>query len=797
MNNLKFLVLVLILLPFLSHSQDLTQTIKGSVVDKQSEIPLIGATVQLVSVDEILGAVTDVNGEFRIKGVPVGRQVLKVSYVGYSEITVPNIVVTSGKQVVLQLQLEESYIEMDEVVVTAEVEKDRAQNELATVSARTFSLEEVTRYSGGRNDVSRLASNFAGVSTADDSRNDIVIRGNSPTGVLWRLEGIPIPNPNHFATLGTTGGPVSAINTNLLRNSDFLTGAFPAEYGNALSGVFDIGFRSGNKDEFEYTAQLAAFSGLEFMAEGPMNKKKTASFLASYRYSFAGIGASLGIPVGTNATPFYQDLSFKFDFGHTPIGHFSLFGIAAASEIDFLGDEIDETDLFANPNEDAFPRSRIGIVGLRHNFILNNTSYIKTVISTSANESLFTQDNILENGDKIRVTEVDDLTRRVAVNSYFNKKFSARTTMRTGAMIQNIGLSSSVMDRDNRPDLNEDGLPDWFLVRDVDESLNLLEVYAQVQHKLSQKWTLNAGLHGQYLDFTEKGVLEPRLALNWNFKPQHTINLAYGLHSQMPNLPLLFLREPVGDDFVASNSDLDFTRSHHFVLGHDWKFADSWRMKTEMYYQAIRNVPVERQASSFSALNAGADFVFPTDKFDLVNEGTGENYGLELTLERFFSNGYYGLLTASAFESTYEGSDGIERNTAFNNQYVFNMLGGKEFKVGKAKKNAVTLDFRVAYGGGRYYTPVDLEESMKQGTEVLQTELAFSEQVAPYFRLDTKIGFMLNSSNKKFSQQFFLDFQNLTNHDNVFSRRYNEVTNEVNTVYQMGFFPDILYRVQF
>jgi hypothetical protein len=220
-------------------------------------------------------------------------------------------------------------------------------------------------------------------------------------------------------------------------------------------------------------------------------------------------------------------------------------------------------------------------------------------------------------------------------------------------------------------------------------------------------------------------------------------------------------------------------------------------MKTELYYQAITHVPVERESSSFSALNAGADFEFPTDKFDLVNEGTGENYGLELTLERFFSKGYYGLLTASVFESTYEGSDGIERNTAFNNQYVFNMLGGKEFKVGKAKKNAVTLDFRVAYGGGRYYTPVDLEESMKQGTEVLMADLAFSEQVDPYFRLDTKIGFMLNSSNKKFSQQFFLDFQNLTNHDNVFARRYNEVTNEINTVYQTGFFPDILYRVQF
>ncbi len=195
----------------------------------------------------ITGTVTDADGHFYIKGLAAGRYQLEFSYTGYKAVTLPNVLITSGKETEMDVVMEEGIV-LEEAVIVATADKDKAINEMATISARTFSLEEVTRYSGGRNDASRLVSNFAGVAAANDNRNDIVVRGNSPAGILWRLEGIPIPNPNHFSTLGTTGGPVSALNTNLLKNSDFLTSAFPAEYGNALSGVFDVGFRSGNKD---------------------------------------------------------------------------------------------------------------------------------------------------------------------------------------------------------------------------------------------------------------------------------------------------------------------------------------------------------------------------------------------------------------------------------------------------------------------------------------------------------------------------------------------------------------------
>ena len=776
-----------------------TQVIRGTIIDQQSETPLIGVAIELLSVEPIQGEVTDLEGGFSLRDIPLGRHTLRLSYLGFETITIPNIIVDAGKETVLNLSMQESLLELDEIIVSAKVDKDRTNNEMATVSARSFNLEEVTRYSGGRNDVARLASNFAGVAVADDSRNDIVIRGNSPTGLLWQLEGIPIPNPNHFSTLGTTGGPVSALNPNLLAKSDFLTSAFPAEYGNSLSGVFDVGFRSGNKQTHEYTFQLAAFSGLEAMAEGPLNAQKNSSYLVSYRHSFVGIADQLGIPIGTNATPNYRDLSFKLDFANTKAGKFSVFGIGGTSDIDFLGKEIEETDLFANPNEDAYATSDLGIFGVKHNILLGDKAYIRTVASFSTAANTFLQDNILdpETENKIRVTDVNDRTNTYSLSSYYNKKYNARLNLRTGILAQYFNLNTRVDDRNGLPDRDGDGQPDWITVRDFDGGFALLQGFLQGKYRFNKTVSINAGLHSQYLEMNNDLVLEPRLALSFQLSPKQEINLGYGLHHQMQPFPLFFFEEEIGPgQFERTNRDLDFVRSNHFVLAYDYRITSDWRLKTEVYYQALSKVAVDPFPSSFSLLNAGDDFVFP-EAGSLVNQGTGTNYGVELTLEKFFTRGYYGLLTASVFDATYKGSDGIERNSAFNNGYVVNVLAGKEAKIGKDKRNALTFDIKFTTAGGRYYTPIDLEASRAMGKEILQTDLAFSERQDPYLRLDVKLGFRLNSKTKKLSQQFFLDLQNVSNNENIFSRQYNELTNEVNDVFQSGFFPDILYRVQF
>ncbi|MGF1533455.1 MAG: carboxypeptidase regulatory-like domain-containing protein [Bernardetiaceae bacterium] len=768
-----------------------SQSIRGLVKDAQSEIPLPGATIVILESDPLQGTVSDENGRFLLTDVAVGRRTIRVQFIGYETITLPNVLIIAGKETLLSVVMRESFEELDEIVITPEVDKDKPNNDLATISARSFNMEEVTRFSGGRNDVARLASNFAGVSTANDSRNDIVIRGNSPTGVLWRIEGIPIPNPNHFSTLGTTGGPVSALNTNLIRYSDFLTGAFPAEYGNANAGVFDVGFRSGNTDKTEFTFQMA-FTGIEGMAEGPLNTKNNGSFLVSYRYSFVGLVNDI-LPIGTNAAPNYQDISFKVDLGQSKIGKIELFGIGGASNIAFLADEIDQDDLFAEANQDFYARSRIGLLGIKHTISVGKDAFLRTILAFSHLQSKFWQDEYELAPTKINTLDGKDTENRYSVHTYLNKKLNRRLTLRAGMQAEIFDIGSLVRDRSNRPDLTGDGLPDWITVRDFEGRLPLYQVYLQSQYRLTQDVTLNIGLHGQYLSFNDSRAIEPRLALNWFATRSSTFNFGYGLHSQMIPLPLLLYQDPVTNR--QTNKNVSFTRSRHWIIGYDLKLGMDWRLKTEIYYQQLFDVPVQSIPSPFSLLNEGADFGF-REVGSLTNEGSGSNYGAELTLEKFFSKNYYLLLTTSLYQSRYKGSDGIERNTAFNQNYVFNVLTGREFLIGK--KYTLTIDTKLTTAGGRYYTPIDLEATRANfGRERLDDSRAFAERFDPYFRWDLKFGLRINSPNKRISQQFFVDFQNLTNHQNAFVRRYNASTDQINTVYQIGFFPDILYRLQF
>ena len=779
-----------------------TQVVKGNVIDAKAAYPLIGASIIIVGSDPIIGATTDHDGNFRIENVPIGRQTLAVQFVGYKSISVPNVLVTSGKQSMLYLKLEESVESLEEIVVSAQADKDKPINELAKVSARTFSMEEVTRFSGGRNDAARMVASFAGVSAPNDSRNDIVVRGNSPIGLLWKVEGLPVATVNHYATLGTTGGPVSALNTNLLRTSDFMTGAFPAEYGNANASVFDINFRNGNTDKYEFTGQVSAFSGLEFMAEGPISKKNNSSFVASYRYGIASVAAT-----GTSATPYYQDFNFKVNLGKTKIGRFELFGLGGRSSIDFYGNEIDETDLFANPNENAFINNDLGMIGLNHTVHLNQGTYIKTTFGAATNSNEYEQFNIIrdENGNEINnylAVHENNTENRYTVNSTLNKKFNSRWNLRTGVIVEIYDVDFSGITRDNQadiPDEDMDSIPDYIRTyRDIQDRYTVSQAFAQASYNISDSWNATFGLHGQYHSYTEASVLEPRAGISWQAKPNQRWSFGYGMHSQSIPSPVLFLEEPIEPGvYERTNENLDFTKSHHFVLGYDRNMGPDWRLKTELYYQYLYDVPVESTPSSYSLLNEGADFIF-SDKGSLVNEGTGTNYGIELTLEKFFSNNYYLLSTASIFESKYEGSDGIERSTAFDYKYVYNLLFGKEWKFGREKQNAWTFDTKLTTSGGKPYTPIDLEGTRNNaGEEVRYDDQAFSQRYATYFRWDVKFGVRINSAKKKISHQFYIDLQNVTNRENEFVYRYNEVTDEVNKVSQIGFFPDVMYRIQF
>jgi ethanolamine utilization microcompartment shell protein EutS len=789
-----WLLLMLIAFSVTANAQS-SQIIKGIITDKASEKPLSGATIQLAGSNIV--AQSDKEGKYVLAEVPLGRQSIIISFTGYKPATLPELLVTAGKEVILDIALEQNIGAMQGVTVTAaRTKKGAAQNEYAAASSRSFNIEEVTRFSGGRNDPSKLVSNFAGVVSNNDSRNDIVVRGNSPAGVLWRIEGIPSPNPSHYATPGTTGGPVTALNTNALKTSDFLTSAFPAEFGNATAAVFDINFRTGNSDKHERTLQLNAFSGLEAMAEGPLSKSKNgSSYLLGYRYSFAQIARTIGLNIGTGATPKYQDWVFNFSTAKGKAGRLNFFGMGGISNIDFIGKDLDSADFYSRQDQDAYNKNYIIHFGLKHTIDINPKSYIRTVVTYSDLKNDFDayqyERPVPPYSKRWQVTSSRNNTQTLRFSSFVNTKVNAKLNWRAGITGEASHFETKVLDREGK----DENAP-YLVYRDFDDNFLLLQYFAQAKYRTSDKFTITAGLHGMYFTFNKTSIIEPRASFSYQINNTNSIYLGYGLHGQQQPLPVYLFQRAATGGIDQTNRNLDFTKAHHLVLGYEKRFMKDWRVKAEVYYQRLFDVPVERALTGFSMLNAGNDFTFP-DKAGLVNSGTGDNIGLELTIEKFLSKGWYVLATTSVFDSKYKGSDGIERNTSFNYGYVFNMLSGKEWKAGKAKRNAFTFDMRLSTVGGRYATPVNLPASIAAGKEILDETRYNEERLAGYFRLDAKIGFRMNSKKRKLSQTFYLDFQNVTNRENVFLQRYNADRGTIGSVNQLGFFPDIMYKVQF
>lgn len=785
------LTLALLFVSSLLGAQPLVQTVRGTVIDKQSQSPLPGAIVQIVGTASVMATTTGAQGEFRIENVPIGRRQLKVQAVTYKE-KYMTLILVSGKESVTVLELEENVIQGEEVVVTAGQDKTQTNNKMSTVSARIFSAEEAARYAGSRNDPARMAANYAGVSGANDSRNDIIIRGNSPIGILWRLNGLDIPNPNHFGNSGSTGGPISILNNNTLGNSDFMTGAFPADYGNATSGVFDLRMRQGNEEKHEFVAQVG-FNGFELGAEGPYNRKKNnASYMINYRYSTLSVFKALNIDFGTgDAIPQYQDLSFKTDLSTRSAGKFSLWGVGGLSYVALLeSDKKPGQDLYGYSARDTYFRSNVGAGGLSHTLLLKHNAYLKTNIGISGQYNHIIADRIDTSFDTPKHLKPEyrqtTQTIRYTFNSTYNRKLSARNFVSAG-VYADVYNTLFVDSNDTRFGQNT-----FVTLRDYKGSTALLRGFAQWQHRFSNTLLINAGLSEQYFLLNRANAVEPRLGLKYLITNRQALSLGAGLHSQLQPVYIYFASDTINGKRVETNRNLDYTRAAHAVLAYDNTFSTNFRIKSEVYYQYIFHAPVRSYPSYFSALNLGADFNSPNVN-NLVSTGKGYNYGLELTLEKFFSKGYYFLVTTSLFESKYRGSDHVLRNTAFNGNYVFNALGGKEFRIGD--RHVISIDLRGTYAGGKRYSPIDLAASIAAGEEVRDVNHAFEYQYQDYFRLDVKPGYRFNA--KKITHEFSIDIQNITHHNNVFQQSYDLINKTVRTDYQLRFFVIPQYRVLF
>jgi hypothetical protein len=688
---------------------------------------------------------------------------------------------------------------------------------MATVSARQFSVEETNRYAGSRGEPSRMASNFAGVQGADDSRNDIVIRGNSPLGVLWQMEGINIPNPNHFSIAGSTGGPISIINNKILANSDFYTGAFPAEYGNAISGVFDLKLRNGNNENREHSFQFG-FLGTELFSEGPLKEGSGSSYLVSYRYSTLALFNALSIDIGTSAVPKYQDAAFKLNFKQKDGSNIAVFGIGGLSDIDILISDqlVSERNIYGENDRDQYFGSSMGIVGASYTKPINKDTYFKAVVAASieqsdANHYLvgFNKDsegNYVVGPDNKYVVDslplmldYDFRQSKYSAALFYYKKLSKQH-------IINVGMNTDLYVfnfKDSVRNINEGtaGYWTWRTRWNANASGLLLQPFIQWRYKINDQLVFTTGIHSQYFSLSNSfSAIEPRIGLKWELDDKQSLGFGYGLHSQIQPTYMYFtskLNDAQGEP-IPLNKNMDFTKSHHFVLSYDKSIGDNTRLKAETYYQRLFNIPVEVQSSSISLINSGASFsrIFPDQ---LVNEGLAENYGVELTIERYFSKKYMVLVTGSLFESFYQGSDGIWRDTEFNGNYAFNALFSREFSL-KSNQKSLLFGTKFTTAGGRRYGPVDINASELERDVVYVDALRNSLQFRPYMRADIRISYKINRP--KVTHEIALDLVNIFGIENILKLTYapdatNTSVNPIREEYQLGFLPIFYYKIDF
>lgn len=771
------LIQILFVLPL---AAQVTQTIKGQLTDQLLQQPIAGATVEIV--DQQRSVITDAEGNFKFTRVPVGIHQLRITHAGFKPIVLDNIILNAGKELVLNPGMELDVQTQQEVVVKARGVRSKPLNELSIVSARAFSVEETQRYAAAVNDPLRMATSFAGVISPNDGGNHIIVRGNAPNALLWRMEGVEIPNPNHFAPQGSSGGGISILSAQLLANSDFVTGAFAAEYGNAVGGVFDLRLRKGNNEKREHTIE-AGVLGINVASEGPFSKNYKGSYLVNYRYSTLGLLSKMGLKtVGEGSTNF-SDLSYNINLPAGKAGQFTVFGFNGWNSQDFpLEKDPSKWEEEWNRYGGRY-RGATNANGITHSIALSPRTRLKTALINSIQESTGDQQYV-ENPDKIinAYREKFD-TRKWTFSTTLNSQLTRKQALRAGLIVQQIDFNYLQRSRENNQAPVEERI-------NVKDQTQLVQAFAQWQYKPTSQMVVTGGLHYQELMLNHSRAIEPRVGLQWNPDAQNSFGFGYGLHSQAQIMGVYFARTKINDELIQPNKDLGFTRSHHLVGSYTRQLGKGLRLRTELYYQFLFNVPVSvYDTSTVSTLNIGENYVLDP----LTNKGRGRNYGVEISLEKQLRNNFYFLFSNSFYQSKYTAADGVERNTRYNGANANTLTIGKEF-IHPGKQRSFAANVKIIYAGGFRDTPLDEAATLELGYAKYRETEAFTIQNPAFFRTDIRLSMKWNAT--RMTHVLSLDVQNLTNRQNVYAKYYDSVKGGIQTAYQAGIIPVIAYRLE-
>lgn len=755
-------------------AQDIMQTVKGKVIIRISGTPLSNANIKISNATNSYGAQSDERGNYSI-AVPTGRYKILISYTGYTPVE-QELLVISGRESIINASLVASVNELKAV----EIESISFLEEMP--GQRTLSIEKTLRVPANFFDPVRVATAYPGVIAANDQANSIIVRGNSPNGLLWRLNGLDIVNPNHLANAGTlsdkpmaNGGGVNILSAQMLDRTDFFTGAFPTSYGNALAGIIDMKLREGNKTKHEYTAQ-ASLIGLDVSAEGPLGKNQNTSFLVNYRYSTVGLLSALGVNFGDEAISF-QDLSFNLHHNLKKGGTLSFFGFGGNSKNEFDKKEPDEWEVDKDMYDIDFESGTYAI-GMNY-----STPVYKGRLSLGLAYS-----NSDQSREAVISDEVDPLEIYLLSDTYKLTNGLGSANVKYEASLGNANLEVGFMTNYIDNDFLSSKRTGCSICVDVEDHISgtsdglLLQPYTNVNFTLTRSVSLNAGVRYLQYTFNNSNSLEPRVSMDIRPTEKTSVNLSYGLVSQL-QLPQVYA--------AAGNNDLGFTKSHHLDLAYTQALSAGFNLRTGVFYQLLFDVPIESDLNStFSAINLLEGFAAG----NLVNEGTGENYGVDATLEKQFYNKNYFMIGASYYESKYTGGDNIKRNTRFNGNYTLSTVYGKEWS--KPEKNrTIGLNTRLLYLGGLRQSAINVNASESGSETVYDNTNPFNEKLKDYFRIDLRLSFRKNKPH--YTRTFAIDIQNLTSQQNEAYEYYDYTQQKTVPKYQLGIIPVLVYRIDF
>lgn len=762
-------ILLLLLSVNLVFAQEFTSVVRGSVKDADTGLPLARATVQL----DDKGGITDEAGQFRFEGARVGRHILTISFVGYQTLVIQEILLESGKENVQDVRLSATGRQLQEATVSGS--RPPAYN-----SVQAITVEQTLRYAATYLDPARVATSFAGVAAANDQANGLVVRGNSPNSMQWRLQGVEIVNPNHLSNAGTfsdrptsTGGGVNILSTQLMGTSYFMSGPFPAQYGNAMAAILDMSLRKGNNEKSEFTAQ-AGLIGLDIAAEGPLSKRNKGSYLVNYRYSFTGLLGAMGVNFGGEDIRF-QDLSFNFEIPTKGNGSFTLFGLGGISSNDFAADK---DSLQWETDKDSYNikyKNKMGALGatLTQPIGTRGTYHAAFAISGLHTTRLATPlyqrwqpYGDIEGGSRLT-------NNKISANTSYAHRMNPNHRLTLGTFL--------LFQEAERPTLTNESLHVW-----------TVQPYVNWGWKISESLSAEVGLHSMISKVRSDRAdvhasVEPRLALRWQSSADARWSLSYGMHSQLQSADLYTAYYGVSDNY--KNLQLGPSKGHYFTLGYQRNFSNASLLKIEAYLQNQYGIAV---GTSLERTYSAVNLVEQVPNIYYENKGKARNYGIEVTYQKLLTNQFYLLATGSLYKATYATSAGLWSDARFDGRHTLSLTGGKEIKSGA--RNIWGFNAKILWIGGFKERPIDEEYSRKLNYTIESGD-SYSVKLRDYFRPDLRIYW--KKSHRNYNRTLALDLQNVSGTQNEAYHRYDAFQKKVVVQKQLGLIPVLSYRWEF